>query len=111
MKAFQVMLISSFVFIIIGIYGYISSGSATALIAPAIGIILFILAFPTKKDNHIAAHIGIGLTALAMIAFFVTGFIRSNILVIIMAVVALVALIFYIMDFKRRKREREAAGL
>ncbi len=108
MRAFQVMLWTSIVYIIIGVYGYVDSGSATALIAPAIGIILFILVFPTKKENSVAAHIGIGLTALSMVAFFVTAFMRNNTLVLIMAVVALVALVFYIMDFKKRKREREA---
>lgn len=107
MKAFQVMLWTSLVYIIIGVYGYVDKGSATALISPAIGIILFILVFPTKNDNSTAAHIGIGLTALSTIAFFITAFLRDSSTILILAIVSLVAMILYIIDFKRRKRERE----
>jgi len=108
MNNFKVMIFNAVVLIALGIYGYtIPPHSPTALIAPAIGLVLFILAFPIKKENHIAAHIGVGLTGLAFAAFTVTGILRMNIYIIIMAVVTLFALIFYISDFFRRKAERE----
>ena len=108
MKNFQVMTINAMVLIALGVFGYVTSGSPTALIAPAVGIILLGLAIPVKKDNSTAAHIGVGLTGLTTAAFFVVGVMRGNMIIILMAVVTLTALIFYIADFKRRKKEREA---
>ncbi|MEZ4692362.1 MAG: hypothetical protein R3A12_20250 [Ignavibacteria bacterium] len=63
--------------------------------------------FPDKNENKTAAHIGVGLTLIAAIMFFVTGFMRNNMIVIVMAIFTTLALFMYIMDFKRRKQERE----
>lgn len=104
------MLANALVLIILGIYGYISSGSATALIAPAIGVILAALAFPVKNENKTAAHIAVGLTLISAIMFFVIGFKRDNMIVVVMAILTTLALFMYIMDFKRRKQEREGAN-
>ena len=101
------MLANAFVLIVLGVYGYFSSGSPTALIAPAIGLILVVLAFQVKKESKTAAHIAVGLTLIATIMFFVTGFMRNNMMVIVMAIFTLFAFIMYIMDFMRRKQERE----
>ena len=106
MNIYRIMIINALVLIALGVYGYISSGSPTALIAPAIGLILFGLAFPVKNENKTAAHIAVGLTMLAAIMFFVTGFLRGNMIVLVMAVITLIALIMYMMDFMRRKQER-----
>jgi hypothetical protein len=108
MKNFQVMTFNAMILIALGVYGYVTSGSPTALIAPAIGIILLALAIPVKKDNSVAAHIGVSVTGLTTIMFFVVGIMRGNLIIIIMAVVTLIALIFYIADFIKRKKEREA---
>jgi Ca2+/Na+ antiporter len=107
MKNFQVMTFNAMVLIALGVFGYVTSGSPTALIAPAIGIILLGIAIPVKKDNSVAAHIGVGVTALTAIMFFVVGAMRGNVIIIIMAVVSLIALIFYVSDFMKRKKERE----
>jgi hypothetical protein len=113
MKNHVIMLINAVILIALGLYGYISAEpvhrSMTALIAPAIGIILIALSFPASKQNKIATHIAVVLTLITVVVFFIVGFIRGNTLIIIMAVVTLAALILYIMDFLRRKREREAA--
>jgi hypothetical protein len=61
-----------------------------------------------KKDNSLAAHIGVGLTGISTIMFFVVGAMRGNTIIIVMAVVSLICLIFYISDFIKRKKEREA---
>lgn len=108
MKNFQVMTFNALVLIALGVFGYVTSGSPTALIAPAIGVILLALAIPVKKDNSIAAHIGVGLTGLAAIMFFVVGGMRGNVIIIVMGAVTLLAFIFYIADFMKRKKEREA---
>ena len=108
MKNFQVMAFNAIVLIALGIFGYITSGSPTALIAPAIGVILLGLVIPVKKENSVAAHIGVGLTGLATIMFFIVGAMRGNTIIIIMAVVSLISLIFYVSDFIKRKKEREA---
>lgn len=108
MKNFQVMIFNAVVLIALGIYGYtIPPYSPTALIAPAIGIILLILSFPVKQEKPIASHIGAGLTALTFIAFLIVGILRANTIIVLMAIVTLVALIFYISDFIKRKAERE----
>ncbi len=108
MKNFQVMTFNAMVLIALGVFGYVTSGSPTALIAPAIGLVLLVLAIPVKKENSVAAHIGVGLTGIAMIVFFIVGAMRGNIIIIIMAALTLISFIFYISDFLRRKREREA---
>ncbi|MCX6165529.1 MAG: hypothetical protein NTU73_11840 [Ignavibacteriae bacterium] len=93
MKNFQVMIFNAVVLIALGIYGYtIPPNSPTALIAPGIGIVLLILAFPIKKDNSVVTIVGI---------------LRANTIIILMAVVTLLALVFYISDFITRKAERE----
>lgn len=110
MNIYRIMLANAFVLIALGVYGYITSGSPTALIAPAIGLMLATLAFPVKNENKSAAHIAVGLTLIAAIMFFVTGFMRNNLIVIVMAVFTLFAFIMYIMDFMRRTKEREDAS-
>ena len=105
------MIFNAVILIALGIYGYtIPPHSPTALIAPVIGIILLALAYPVKKENHIAAHIAVGLTGLTFIAFIIVGIMRMNTLIILMAVVTLLAGVFYISDFLRRKAEREKNG-
>lgn len=101
------MIFNSVILIGLGIYGYFISGSPTALISPAIGLILFGLSFPVRKDNAVISHIAVGLTGLAMVMFFIVGILRSNYIILIMAVVTLAALMFYISDFFKRKKERE----
>jgi len=108
MKNFQVMTFNAMVLIALGVFGYVTSGSPTALIAPAVGIVLLALVIPVKKENSVAAHIGVGLTGLATIAFFIVGAMRGNIIIVLMAVVTLIAFVFYVLDFMRRKKEREA---
>lgn len=110
MKNFQVMIFNSIILIGLGIYGYIVSGSPTSFISVAVGAVLIILAFPVRKENHIAAHIAVGITGISMISFFIVGFMRSNNIILIMAVVTLISFIFYISDFLRRKKEREKSN-
>lgn len=101
------MIANALILIVIGLIGFIQSGSPTALIADGVGIILFVLAFPTKKENHIAAHIAVVLTLITTVTFFIVGIRRSNIMIIVMAAVTLIALILYIRSFVVRKKERE----
>ena len=103
-----VMMINAVILIALGIYGYFTSGSPTALIAPAIGLVLFVLSFPTKKENHVAAHIAVGLTLVAAITFIFIGIKRANVMVIAMGVITFVCFDIYILNFILRKRKREA---
>lgn len=110
MNIYRVMIANAVVLIGLGIFGFMTSGSPTALIAPGIGLILIILSFSVKKDNKTAAHIAVTLTFVAFLMFLVTGIMRSNMIVIVMAVFTFFAFVLYIMDFVRRKKERETAG-
>lgn len=107
MKSYQVMIFNAIILIALGIYGFIISGSPTALISSAIGLILFFISFPVKKENALAAHIGAGFTALATLIFFFMGIKRDNTLIIVMGVISLLASIFYFADFLKRRKERE----
>ncbi|MGV8019358.1 MAG: hypothetical protein AB2L26_14420 [Ignavibacteria bacterium] len=108
MKNFQVMIFNAVILIGLGFYGYIISSSPTSFISVAIGAVLLILSFPVRNDNHVAAHIAVGLTGLSVVVFFIVGFLRGNNIILIMAVVTLIAFIFYISDFLKRKKERES---
>lgn len=99
---------NAIVLIGLGLYGYFTSGSPTALIAPAIGVILLLLVIPVKNENKTAAHAAAALTLISALVFITIGFIRGNIIIIIMAVFTAFALYMYVMDFIRRKKEREA---
>ncbi|MBK6877904.1 MAG: hypothetical protein IPG99_16035 [Ignavibacteria bacterium] len=105
----KVMAVNAAVLIVLGIYGYFVSGSPTSLIATAIGVVLFLISFPVKNDNKTAAHIGVGLTLVTAIMFIVIGLKRSNLIILVMAIFTILALIFYVMDFMKRKKEREGA--
>ncbi len=108
MKNYQVMIFNAIVLIALGVYGYsLPPNSPTALIAPAIGIILLVLAFPVKKENSLFSHIAVGLTAVSFLMFIVIGILRMNTFIILMAVVTFISLAFYISDFFKRKAERE----
>jgi Ca2+/Na+ antiporter len=107
MNIYRIMIANAVVLIGLGVYGYFLSGSPTALIAPGIGVILILLSIPVKNENQTAAHIAVVITLISSIMFFVTGFLRANLLVIVMALFTTFALYMYIMDFVRRKKERE----
>lgn len=112
MKAYQVMIISGVILILLGLYGFlIPKGSYTSLISTFVGLIVFILAFPTKKENSVAAHIAIGLTILSSIAFYIVGFMRGNAIIIIMASVGSLSFIFYVFDFIVRKKQRAKSSV
>jgi Ca2+/Na+ antiporter len=106
-KNHVIMIFNAAILIIIGIYGYFSSGSPTALIAPAIGLILLGLSFPTKNEKHIAAHIAVILTLIASAAFLIIGIRRGNALVITMGIITFICFDLYVLNFILRKRQRE----
>lgn len=108
MKNFQIMIFNAVILIALGIYDYtLFPHSPTALIAPGIGVVLLILAFPIKKGYFIATHIGVVLTGVPFLLFIVVGIFRMNTIIVLMAVVTLLALISYISDFLKRKTERK----
>jgi len=111
MREHTALLFNGLVLIILGTIGYFMSDvkSMTAFIGPIIGLILVILSFPTKNNNKVAAHIGVVLTLIAVVAFLIVGIKRSNTYVIVMAISSLLSLIALIAGFMRRKKERETA--
>ncbi|MBZ0203378.1 MAG: hypothetical protein IT281_09575 [Ignavibacteria bacterium] len=109
-KNHVVMIINAFVLIALGVYGYITSGSPTALIAPGIGVILLALSIPTKNENHTMAHIGVALTLISAVTFIIIGIRRGNAMVIGIGVFTFICFDAYVLNFILRKKQREAAG-
>jgi hypothetical protein len=107
-KNHVIMAVNALVLIIIGVYGYFTSGSPTALIAPGIGILLLAMVYPTMKENSVVAHIGVILTLIASITFLIIGIRRGNMLVIVMGVITFICFDLYVLNFILRKRQREA---
>jgi hypothetical protein len=109
MKNYIIMIINALILIIIGAIGFIKSGSPTALIADGVGLILLILAIPTKKDNAIAAHIAVVLTFVTAVSFIAVGIIRSNAMIIVMGAVSFVAVDLYIFSFIKRRKSKNSS--
>ena len=106
-KNHLIMMVNAIILIALGVYGYIVSGSPTALIAPGVGIILLALAIPTKNGNKTIAHIAVALTLVASITFLIVGIRRGNALVIAMGVISFICFDFYILNFILRKKQKE----
>ncbi len=70
------------------------------------GLILLILAFPVKNENHIAAHIAVALTLLTALSFIIIGILRGNAMIIVMGAVSFIAFDFYVFSFIRRKKQK-----
>jgi len=106
-----IMFANAIVLIVLGIGGYFTSEtkSMTAFIGPVIGIILIFLAIPAKKENAVASHIAVGLTAIAAAAILIRGIQSGSALILIMGIVTVTAFIFYIANFFIRKKMREEA--
>jgi len=109
-----IMIANAIILIALGVAGYFGSEvkSMTAFIGPAIGIILFILAFPAKKENHIAAHIAVGITGISAVVILARGISSGNAVILIMGVATVTAFIFYIANFfiRRKMREESKSG-
>lgn len=105
------MIINAIILIAIGAYGYITSGSPTALIAPGVGIILLGFAIPVKNEKHVIAHIAVTLTLVASVTFLIVGIKRGNALVIAMGVISFICFDLYVLNFILRKKQKEADKL
>lgn len=102
-----VMAVNALILIAAGVYGYFTSGSPTALIAPAVGLILLAMVIPVKKENHKIAHIGVALTLVAAIVFIIVGLRRGNAIVIGMGVITFLCFDLYVLNFILRKKQRK----
>lgn len=103
-----IMAVNAIILIALGVYGYITSGSPTALIAPAIGVVLLAMVIPVKNENHKVAHIAVALTLIAAVTFIIVGIKRENAMVIGMGIITFVCFDLYILNFILRKKNRQA---
>jgi hypothetical protein len=108
MKNHIIMAINGLILIVAGVYGYFTSGSPTALIAPGIGVILLAMVYPVMKENSTAAHIGVVLTLISAVTFIFIGIKRGNAMVIGMGVITFVCFDLYILNFILRKKKNKA---
>lgn len=105
----SVMLFNAIVLLVLGLISYFNSDvkSGTALIAPAVGLVLLFLSFPVKKDNHIAAHVGVVLTFLVAVALIVPIARSGSPYALAMCIMSFVCFFYYVTNFVKRKKERE----
>ena len=68
MNSYKANLINSSTLIIIGLWGYFESSSATALIPVVFGFILLVCSKGVKSQNKLVAHIAVLLTLIILLA-------------------------------------------
>ncbi len=103
-----IMALNAVILIAVGVYGYVTSGSPTALIAPAVGLILLAMVYPVKKENHLVAHVGVALTLIAAVAFIIVGIRRGNAMVIGMGIITFVCFDLYVLNFILKKKKNQS---
>ncbi len=116
MKPYQANLINAILLILIGLWGYFSATSNTALIPVGFGMIF---AFSTplfKKDNKVVAHIVVLLTFLlifALIKPLLRALDNDNTMAVVrvclMMASCVFAMIIFIRSFIEVRRARKAA--
>ena len=95
-------LINAVLLILLGIWGYFGSGSATALIPVVFGLILLILYPGVKKEAKIPAHIAVILTLIVTIALFKplsASIVREDVGAIIRSLIMLISSVVALIDF------------
>jgi hypothetical protein len=108
MNNFKMMLFNGLILIVLGLISYFNSDvkSGTAMIAPIAGVLLVILAFPTKNGNRTAAHIGVVLTLLIAISLIVPIIRSGSVYAIAMCVISFIAVAYYIKGFIDMKKAK-----
>ncbi|CAN5517586.1 hypothetical protein BH10BAC5_BH10BAC5_24280 [soil metagenome] len=106
-KAHIVLLVNALVLIILGSISYITADvkSPTALIAPAVGIIMLLFVGSVKRGNMKSAHAAVILTLLIALALIIPVLRTGNIYAVIMMSVSLIAVIYYVTGFINRKKQ------
>lgn len=106
-NAHIVLLLNALVLIFVGAISYmtITVKSPTALIAPAVGIIMLLFVGSVKKGSRSAAHTAVVLTLLIALALIVPVIRTGNIYAIIMMSVSFLAVIYYVIGFIERKKQ------
>ena len=103
MKPFQANLINAVTLIGLGLWGYFSTQSPTALISPAFGALLLLMTPGVRSENKIIAHIAVTLTLLILIALIKPltggGDTLAKTRVGIMMLTSLIAMITFIRSF------------
>jgi hypothetical protein len=117
MKAHLVSLINAALLVLMGIWGYISSGAVTALIPVVIGVILLVLNSGIKKENKVIAHIAVSLTLLILFGLlkpFITQITKVDMLGILrvglMMASTVWALVAFIKSFIAARKAKEASA-
>lgn len=107
-------LVNALLLVVLGIWGYVTGGSVTALIPVAFGVILLILYPGVKKEAMVPAHIAVILTlivAIALLKPLSAAWGRSDgpaiFRTIIMFISSVLALICFIKSFRDVRRARK----
>ena len=111
MNNFKMMMFNGLMLIILGLISYYNGPvkSGTALIAPIAGVLLVILAFPTKNGNRTAAHIGVVITLLIALSLIFPIIRSGSIYAIAMCVISFIAVAFYVKGFMDMKKAKQVS--
>ena len=113
MDAHKATLLSGATLVLMGGWGYLASGSVTALIPAAFGIAFLLMAGGVKAENKIVAHVAVVLALVVLIALFrpLMGTIDrgdglATLRVVLMMLTTLLALVAYVKSFIDARRAR-----
>ena len=110
----KIHLLNSFVLIVFGIWGYLGSGSFTALIPFIFGLILLFLYRGVKNEDKVLAHIAVILTFIILIALILqplkialssgdSGRIFRSLVMVLTSASAMISLILSFIKARRSK--------
>ena len=116
MNAAKASLINAIVLIIMGAWGWQATGSNTALIPVAFGVILALLNNGIRKENKVIAHIAVVLTLLILVGIVrpftsaledndTMGLVRTGLMIL----TTVIALIYFVKSFIDARKNRAAS--
>lgn len=117
MNPANVSLFNAMVLIGVGAYGYLTSGSPTALIPAGLGLVIAALNPWLRKNNKVVAHVAVAVTLLILLMLGVPlksalsdGRTGSAIRVGVMMLATLAALVVFVKSFVDVRKARRDAG-
>ncbi|MEL0009618.1 MAG: hypothetical protein VW741_07100 [Flammeovirgaceae bacterium] len=111
MNAHSASLVNGIILVVVGLWGYLESSSATSLIPVGIGVTLLALNKGVKNENKVVAHIAVLVTLLSFAnvmplrGALADGRSEAVLRIIIMLSSSVYAMIFFVKSFIEARRK------